>query len=141
MVGLLLGFLGTMLHASVAYFDGWYLPWGAILAVLGVFTGTVWTAGYTRRRGMTLVPGLAAFAVVGFFTLARSDSRLVIRPWRPRSGWPGSSGPWARWLATAVGVVVADRHRACAASALRARAPPTALTTLTPAVTGRHRPQ
>ncbi|SIM44594.1 N-Acetyl-1-D-myo-Inosityl-2-Amino-2-Deoxy-alpha-D-Glucopyranoside Deacetylase MshB [Mycobacteroides abscessus subsp. abscessus] len=108
-VGLLLGFLGTMLHASVAYFDGWYLPWGAILAVLGVFTGTVWTAGYTRRRGMTLVPGLAAFAVVGFFTLARSDSRLVIPTLEAPIGVAGIIWTLGTVLATAVGVVVADR--------------------------------
>ncbi|WP_144934558.1 PIG-L family deacetylase [Rothia kristinae] len=108
-VGLLLGFLGTMLHASVAYFDGWYLPWGAILAVLGVFTGTVWTAGFTRRRGLTLMPGLAAFALIGLFTLGRSDSRLVIPTLEAPIGVAGIIWTLGTVLATAVGVVIADR--------------------------------
>ncbi|MFI8596182.1 PIG-L family deacetylase [Rothia koreensis] len=77
-VGLVVGFIGTMFHASISYFSGWYLPWGLGLALLLVLSGTLWISHYTRRTWATVLPGLFAFIEIGFFVYARSDSLLVI---------------------------------------------------------------
>lgn len=77
-IGLVVGFIGTMFHASIGYFPGWYLPWGLALALLLVLSATLWVSHYTRKRWATVLPGIVAFIEVGFFIYARSDSLLVI---------------------------------------------------------------
>lgn len=77
-LGLIVGFIGTMFHASISYFPGWYLPWGLIVALILVLSATLWTAHVTRRAWATVLPGVTAFVLLGFFVYARSDSLLVI---------------------------------------------------------------
>ena len=77
-LGLLTGFLGTMLHSRIAYADGgaWF-PWGVLAALLLVFTGTLWMIHLSQRIWGGMLVGATAFVLVGLFMMLRQDAFLV----------------------------------------------------------------
>ena len=109
-LGLIVGFIGTLFHASIGYFSGWYLPWGLVLALILVLSATVWTAHVTRRAWATVLPGLSAFILVGFFVYARSDSLLVIPNPSVAIGQVGIAWVLGIVAMTVLGEWIANRH-------------------------------
>ncbi|WP_129659056.1 PIG-L family deacetylase [Rothia halotolerans] len=110
-LGLLMGFIGTMYHAFVLYLlGGWFLPWGALLAVLLVFAGTLWMGHHTRRTWSTALPGVVAFCAVGLFVFGRADSFLVVPSTRAAIGVAGIVWTLGILAATALGVGLAGRR-------------------------------
>ncbi|MCP3426097.1 PIG-L family deacetylase [Rothia sp. AR01] len=109
-LGLLLGFIGTMYHASILYLTGWFVPWGAVLAVLMVLAGTLWAAHHTRRTWATALPGVVAFCTVGLFVFARTDAFLVVPSTRAAIGVAGIVWTLGILAATALGVGIAGRR-------------------------------
>ncbi|MCT1367489.1 PIG-L family deacetylase [uncultured Kocuria sp.] len=109
-LGLIVGFIGTLFHASIGYFSGWYLPWGLVLALILVLSATVWTAHVTRRAWATVLPGVSAFILVGFFVYARSDSLLVIPNPSVAIGQVGIAWVLGIVAMTLLGEWIANRH-------------------------------
>lgn len=108
-LGLIVGFIGTMFHASISYFSGWYFPWGLVLALLLVLSATLWTAHVTRRAWASMLPGVTAFVLLGFFVYARSDSLLVIPNPTVAIGQVGIAWVLGTMVMTVLGQWIANR--------------------------------
>ncbi|WP_129657803.1 PIG-L family deacetylase [Rothia uropygialis] len=108
-VGLVVGFIGTMYHASISYFSGWYLPWGLFLALLLVLSATLWVSHYTRKAWATVLPGTIAFLEIGLFIYARSDSLLVIPNPKVPIGQVGIAWVLGTLVMTMIGQWISNR--------------------------------
>lgn len=108
-LGLLVGFFGTMYHASIATFSHGFLPWGLVLALLLVFTSTLWATSHTQKQWAAPVLGGTAFLLVVLFAFLRPGAALVVPTPQAPIGWAGILWMLGILVMTWLSVVVAQR--------------------------------
>lgn len=78
-LGLLVGFIGTMYHASIWYLnENFYFPWGALVAILLVFSAATWASLRAGKNWAGSLIGVITFLLIALFAFAKPHSILVL---------------------------------------------------------------
>lgn len=111
-VGLISGFTGTMYHTYIWYSSsGFWFPWGLALALLTVFSASLWAALYTEKNWAAALVGSTAFILTGIFALARDASMLIyLNPINP-VGITGTLWALGTLVVSIISIMVATRYR------------------------------
>ena len=108
-LGLLTGFLGSMLHTQITYLDAVWIPWGVLLALVLVVAGTIWMIHHSQRIWGGMLVGLTAFMLVGLFMTLRSEAMLVYPTLQAPIGIAGIIWSLGILAASMLGMSIAKR--------------------------------
>lgn len=115
-MGLLAGAAGTLYHAYLWYqSESFYLPWGAILAILTLLLSCIWVNARSKNSWPGVVTGVTAFLLVfAFSALKGKDGYLVIMNPKYPIGMAGTIWALGTLGATVLATIIfgiGNRHR------------------------------